>query len=327
MSAPREQVALEAGESWPVEWEPVEGDRDGPIARLETLCLRAVLPSIARLPWGAQRAVVRSFARLAKTVDRRHTHEARVFIEAAFGTGIQRARREQLVLDAYETLILNAVEGADFDRVVPAERRKQHFSAQATGDLRRVLDEGTGALMLTAHIGAWEYLPMVMADLGFRPIYAVSRPPRNRPLSHYIQRVRESRGFRLLARHGAAATIPKVIAAGGYVGLLVDQRARRKTIVAPFFGRPAHCERAVAIFARRLGVPVVFMACYRTHERWQYHVEFPCVLWPDELARRSPEEITARINVELERMIRAHPEQYFWLHDRYRAAPTDEEEA
>jgi len=69
------------------------------------------------------------------------------------------------------------------------------------------------------------------------------------------------------------------------------------------------------------------MVCYRRPERWQYQVEFPCILWPDELARRSPEEITARINLELERMIRAHPEQYFWLHDRYRAAPTDEEEA
>jgi len=326
MSAPREQVALEASE-WPVPWEPVEGDRDGPMARLETLGVRLVLPAIARLPWGPQRGIVRAVARLAKVVDRRHTREARGFIETAFGTAIPRARREELVLGAYETLILNAVEGADVERLGSAASRQQHFSSEIPPDLQRVLEEGTGALMLTAHVGAWEFLPMVMSDLGFRPIYAVSRPPRNLPLARYIQRVRESRGFRLLPRHGAAATIPKVIAAGGYVGLLVDQRARRKTIVAPFFGRPAHCERAVAIFARRLGVPVLFMVCYRRPERWQYQVEFPCILWPDELARRSPEEITARINAELERMIRAHPEQYFWLHDRYRAAPTDEEEA
>jgi len=327
MSAPREQVALEKSESWPIDWEPVEGDRGGPIAHLETLFVRGTLAAIARLPWGAQHALVRAFARLAKAVDRRHTNQARGFIETAFGAEIPRARREALVLGAYETLLRNAVEGACFERAVPAASRREHFSTQISSEAQRVIDSKTGALMLTAHIGSWELLPMVVAELGFRPVYAVARPPRNRPLSQYIQRVRESRDVRLLARHGAASSIPKVIAAHGYVGLLVDQRARRKTILAPFFGRPAHCERAVVVFARRLGVPVVFAACYRTPEPWRYQVEFPCILWPDALSRLSSDEITARINAELERMIRRHPEQYFWLHDRYRAAPTDEEEA
>jgi KDO2-lipid IV(A) lauroyltransferase len=91
--------------------------------------------------------------------------------------------------------------------------------------------------------------------------------------------------------------------------------------VAPFFGRPAHCERAVAVFARRLGVPVVFGACYRTERRWHYRMVFTEVLRPEDLAGLSPEAVTTRINAELERMIRACPEQYFWLHDRYRGAP------
>lgn len=320
MSSEREPVALEAGETWPVPWEPVEGDRTGLIAHGTALGVRAAVAMLAALPWSLQRALARVLGRLGPLVDRRHAAAARRFVEAAY-PDLPHARRAELVARGFENLVWLSIEGVSFARSVAPERRPEQFDVALTPDVERVLAQGTGALLLSAHVGAWEYLPKVVSELGFRPFYVVSRPPRNQPLSRFAQRVREARGYRLLHRHGAAASIPKVIAAGGSVGLLVDQRARRKTIVAPFFGRPAHCERAVAVFARRLGVPLVFLACYRTDRRRRYQVEFPCVLWPDALARLSPAEITARINAELERMIRAHPEQYFWLHDRYRDAP------
>ena len=323
MSAARDEVALEASQDWPVPWEPVEGDRSGPLAYGTSLAVRGVIGLLAALPWSMQRALARLLGKLGPLVDRRHAAEGLRFVEAAY-PDLPSARCKALVAHGFESLVSLTLEGVGFERAVPPERRFEHFEVKTTPDLERVIAQRRGALILTAHVGAWEFLPMVTARLGFQPCYVVSRPPRNRPLSRFAQRLRESRGFRLLHRHGAASSIPKVIAAGGYVGLMVDQRARRKTIVAPFFGRPAHCERAVAVFARRLGVPVVFAACYRTERRWRYQVEFPRVLWPDELSRLSPEAITARINAELERMIRAHPEQYFWLHDRYRGAPADE---
>jgi KDO2-lipid IV(A) lauroyltransferase len=324
MSSSREQVALESSQDWPVPWEPVEGNRGGFLAECEALLVRGALSAVAALPWSLQRSSARLLSRLGPILDPRHARDARSFIEAAYGPDLPADRREQLVACGFEHLLWLILEGLSFDRAVPPHKRIEHFQVALTPDMERLRAAGTGALMLTAHQGAWEYLPIVLNELGFRPFYAVSRPPSNLPLSRFVQRLREARGYRLLHRHGAASSIPKVIAAGGYVGLLVDQRARRKTIVAPFFGRPAHCERTVSVFARRLGVPVVFAVCYRTAQRWRYQVEFPRVLWPHELAHSSPEEITARINAELERMILAHPEQYLWLHDRYRDAPAGE---
>lgn len=307
--------------AWPVPWEPVEGDRDGALQQLSTAALRALVGATARLPAGAQRAIVGGVARLAKTIDRRHSNAGRRFVETALGPGLAQARREELVLAAWRHLLTHTLEMSRFDREVPPERVSEHVQTEISDDVRRMIAERGGGLLLTAHVGAWELAPVVALRLGAQPLYVVSRPPRNAPLSRLAQREREARGYRLLHRHGAAASIPRVIAAGGYVGLMVDQRARRKTVVAPFFGRPAHCERVVAVFARRLGVPVAFAVCYRTERPWHYRAEVKRVLWPDELARRSLEEITALINAELERMILAAPEQYFWIHDRYRDAP------
>jgi KDO2-lipid IV(A) lauroyltransferase len=167
----------------------------------------------------------------------------------------------------------------------------------------------------------WEALPAIAAALGFLPAYVVARPPRNRPLSRFVQRTREARGFRVLHRHGAIESVTKVVQAGGYVGLLLDQRARGKTVLAPFFGRSAHCERSIAVLVRRLRKPVIMGACYRADRPFHYRVVLPRVIWPEDFSDPSPETVATEINRELESLILAAPEQYFWLHDRYRQAP------
>ncbi|HVS19056.1 MAG TPA: lysophospholipid acyltransferase family protein [Planctomycetota bacterium] len=306
---------------WPVPWEAVEGDRNGPGQALSTAALRALVAVVGRLPWGLQQSVVGAVARLAKAVDRRHSDAGRRFVETALGPGVTPQRREELVLAAWEHLLTHTLEMARFDEVVTPERFFDHVHVDVSDDVRRMIAQARGGLLLTAHVGAFELAPVMSERLGTRPMYVVSRPPRNGPLSRLAQRQREARGYRLLHRHGAAASIPRVVAGGGYVGLMVDQRARLTTEVAPFFGQPAHCERAVAVFARRLGVPVAFGAVYRTERRWHYRAEYSRVLWPEDLAGRSLEEVTTRINAELERMILAAPEQYFWIHDRFRGAP------
>lgn len=322
MSAPATgaESALEE-RPWPLPWEAVEGDRDGLGAHLEHLAARAAIGGLARLPRGLQVPIVRLLARVARRVDRRHANAARRFLDQALGPELDPERREALVLASYENLFLMTLEMDRIDAVVGLENVLEHCDVQVTPEVERVLAAGTGALILMPHLGVFELLSAVGTRIGFRPGYVVSRPPRNRPLSRFAQVTREAHGVRLLHRHGAAQSVPRAIAGGAYVGLLVDQRAHKKTVLAPFFGRQAHCERGVAVFAKRLGVPLVFAACYRTERPWHYRAEFGPVLWPEDLAGESLVAITTRINAQFERMIRACPEQYFWLHDRYRGAP------
>ncbi len=246
---------------------------------------------------------------------------ARVDGAQALGGPADTARNERLVLAAWRHLFELTLEDARFNAVVLGPRLLEHFEVEMCPAAREVLERKRGGLVIVPHVGMWEAMPAIFTALGFRPAYAVSRPPRNRPLSRHAQRERERRGYRLLHRHGAIESLTHVVQAGGYVGLMLDQRARGKTVLVPFFGRLAHCERAIAVLVRRLRKPVVFAACYRTATPFRYRATFPRVIQPEEFAGASPEAVASEINREQERMILAAPEQYFWLHDRYRNAP------
>jgi KDO2-lipid IV(A) lauroyltransferase len=97
-----------------------------------------------------------------------------------------------------------------------------------------------------------------------------------------------------------------------------------KPVLAPFFGRTARCDRSAGVLIRRVARPLLFGACYRLPgPSLRFRLELGPVLEPGALRDLSAEALAARINAEFERMIAAQPEQYFWLHDRYRDAPPD----
>ena len=326
-----------ADSKWPVPYEEVRGDRDGALARLQCWLMRAVVGGAGRLPAAVQDGLTAGLARVAARLDRRHADAARRFLEQAYGESLEPARREQLVRAAYRHLFSSVFEDESFDRRVLASADPlSHYDLSDLAQISEVLASGSGGLIATCHLGAWEAMAAVAPLIGLDPFYVVSRPPRNRPLSVLFQARRDARGFRLIPRHGAIKSIPKIVAAGGYVTLLLDQRARGKTVLAPFFGRPAHCERSIAVLARRLKKPLIIGAGVKLTGPGvvrepaagtspdggpSYALRFPRVIWPDELAGMSPEQLLGSINAEFERMILAQPDQYLWLHDRYRKAP------
>jgi len=315
-TAPR----TDSGE-WPLPWQEVAGERNGPLAWVEYAAVRAAVETLSRLPVGAQRSLTGGLARLARRFDAGHTRTAREFLEQALGPDLPRERREALVLESYRHFFRLMLDEAHFDERVVRGDLLAHFEIVMCPEAKAVLEEGGSTISVTGHLGAWEAISALMPRLGFRPFYGVARPPENRPLSQFVQRSRERRGLRMLHRHGAVQSIVQALGAGAHVGLLIDQRAHRKTVLAPFFGRLAHCERTIPVLLKRMKVPVLVAGCTTTGEPFRYRAEFPRVFRPEEFAGRSPEEVLASLHAELERMILARPEQYFWLHDRYRNAP------
>lgn len=312
--------------AWPVEWQPVWGPANGPRAHLEHWLLRACLAVAVRMPEAPVRALLAGLARVARRVDVRHADAARAFLRQACGP-LSDAEVERRVLQAYRHFFGVVLDSERFSRRVPVGRVLEHFDIAWTDEVRRVLASGSGCVLVTAHIGNWEVGTLVAPWFGFDPLYAVAKPVKNRPMSRYLQRSREERGVRLLPRRGAMQDAPKVIRGGGYLAMLLDQRARKRPVLAPFFGRPARCDRSAGVLLRRLGVPLVFFALTTTERPLHYRGEFFGVLWPEELAGLDPVAIATRVNAIFERMIAKHPDQYFWLHDRYRDTPLRFEEA
>jgi KDO2-lipid IV(A) lauroyltransferase len=310
----------ELSQTWPSPRRAVLGERGGPLAWIEYAAVRAFLGGVARIPRSIQTPILAVVARLAKAIDRRHSEAARVFLRQALGAEIPESELERRVIDAWIHLFRVTLDAEILHRKVDFRRIEEHLELELAPDVRKILASKSGSILATPHLGDWETGSAAMAWIGFDPFYAVSKPPKNRYLSIHLHRVRERRGVRMLPRRGAMKDAPAIVRGGGMIALMLDQRAHKRPLLAPFFGRMARCDRSAAVLVKRLRAPIVIGAGFRTDVPWRWRIHLPVVLWPADLEGLSVEEVTTRINREFEKLILMAPEQYFWLHDRYRGA-------
>jgi KDO2-lipid IV(A) lauroyltransferase len=288
------------------------------LARVEAALLNGGLAGLSRLPYRARERLLGAFARVGCAVDRSHAEAAREWIDLALGPDLPDAELDARVRQAFRHLFRVTLDTHAVMRRIAPERLLEHVDVHKSADVDELLRSKRGALFASAHVGDWETGAAILPWIGFDPLYVVSRPIQNRYLALTAQRERERRGVRILPRKGALRDIPAVLAAGGHVAMLLDQRARHRPLTAPFFGQPAACERAPAVLARRARCPILFGSCTYASEPLRWRLELGPVLWPEQTRRLDPVGLATRINQELERLIRAAPEQHLWLHERYR---------
>jgi KDO2-lipid IV(A) lauroyltransferase len=155
-------------------------------------------------------------------------------------------------------------------------------------------------------------------------------------LEHYTRRLRQSTGQTLIAKKDDYNRLTQVLEAKAKVGTLADQDAGPRGVFVEFFGRPASTHKAIALMAIEfdavmvvLGVPRVDRAQHPAlpampgMESVYYAVEVEYLIDPRDYADRTDavQAITQQYTAALERLIRRHPEQYFWLHRRWKHQP------
>jgi KDO2-lipid IV(A) lauroyltransferase len=187
-------------------------------------------------------------------------------------------------------------------------------------------ERGRGVLVMGAHLGAWEPVPPLVA-LYRGPMHTVGRPADNPWIDRDVVRMRERFGGVALDKRGSVRPMLEALAAGGRVGLLIDQRVHpREGIAVPFFGRPAITSPLLARLSLRHGTPVVpVLGTLRPGGR--YRVTFhPPIDPPESTAggrRADPEAVaalTARYLAFVEAEIRKRPAEWLWMHERWKGA-------
>jgi len=188
-----------------------------------------------------------------------------------------------------------------------------------TEHVRAAAGSGRGFFFLTPHLGCWEYAALASAACGY-PMTVISRPLDNPILEGDVRRYRERTGNTVVHKAEAAREILKVLRRGGSIGILADQRARKPdAVVVPFFGRPAATTSALARFLDRTDALVLPASCIRVAPaRWIYRYRAPFDVRDLSAEERRPEPLTARLNLIMESLIREHPEQWLWLHNRWK---------
>lgn len=241
-------------------------------------------------------------------------------LDLALGSRLDGAGRRALAREHFRHLGVTAVEccrlffgppGAVLDRV----------RSEGLDHVKRALDAGRGALYLTAHFGNWELLGAGQSLAG-HPTSVIVRPLDNPFLEVLLARGRERGGLRLIPKRKALPDVQAALGRGECVGILLDQDAGRDGVFVPFFGRPASTSRSLAVLARRTGAPVL-PAFIRRLPGGEHllTVEPPVPLVSSSDRALDVTTNTARFVETIERHVRRHPEQWFWVHRRWKTSP------
>jgi Kdo2-lipid IVA lauroyltransferase/acyltransferase len=185
---------------------------------------------------------------------------------------------------------------------------------------------GKGVLLLTGHMSAWELAPFAHALYG-HPMHFLVRPIANDRVDALINSYRCGSGNQPIEKNRSARFILKVLAAGGTVGVLSDHNtAVEEGVFVNFFGVPASTTAGLARLALRTGAAVVPGFLSWDGARRKYTLQFqPAV----ELCRTDSEEAdivenTSRFSHVIENYVRAHPDQWLWIHKRWKTRPPGE---
>jgi len=283
--------------------------------------VRGLAAAVARLPAPVALAAGRRLGDLASVVLSKRRRAALANVAFAFPDLPPPARR-RLARGAWQHLGVMLVELARLlDR--PLDATLGELTLEGLEHIRAVMGEHGRALVLTAHLGNWEYLTAAHRLMGY-PLAIVVRPLDSPVLDELAASIRRKTGAELIDKRGALRPVLEALRRGRMVGVLLDQNAtRREGVFVPFFGRAASTSRSLAVLALRTGTPIVPIFIRR--ERVGLHrvvveppLPFPLTNDPD----RSVVELTARCTERIEAAVRRSPEQWLWSHDRWRTRPS-----
>jgi len=225
--------------------------------------------------------------------------------------------RRAIAAGAYANMAMAAVEGLVSARGPELSR---DLTIQNYDVFAAELARGRGVLLAMAHLGSWELLGEVMAQRGL-PIHAVVRPLKG-ALNTALMRARVDSGLKLIPARGAIRGAVKALRQGAVVAMLVDQVLPDPSAVfVPFFGRLAATSPALSAAAQRTGAPVFAVSATRDGAGLRVVIEGPIPV-PDTGDRHQDLVAhTAAVTAAIERFIRGAPDQWLWLHRRWKVVP------
>ena len=187
--------------------------------------------------------------------------------------------------------------------------------------------QGKGVLFLTAHLGAWELSSFAHSLNGY-PLAYLNRPLDNPLLDRLVNRYRCLGGNHSIDRTNAVRPVLEELRAGRAVGFLFDQNVveGQGNVFADFFGVPASTTTGLARFARKTGAVVVpgFATWNEVRGKYVLRFEPPVNLAVTQTEDADLLENTTRFNRVIERAVRRYPDQWLWVHRRWRTRPAGE---
>jgi KDO2-lipid IV(A) lauroyltransferase len=288
-------------------------------ARLEPLLLNAGLrlltSTLGRLSWPAAQRLGRTIGALGWQLSRRDRRRTLEHLALAY-PDMPEAQRSRLGRDCFRH------HGTTLGECLHLFHRDCRFVqsvVEVVGweEVERARGEDRPILILTGHCGNWELLAAAINCRGLG-MSVVARPLDEPDQQRMLAALRKRFGTPTIARgsEGAARQLLGTLRRSGALGMLIDQDTKVDGVWVPFFGRPAFTPVAAAKIALRQNVAVIPTFIERLPDGRHLATFHPTLDLPDD-----PTEATALMTAKIEEQVRRHPEQWVWMHRRWRRQP------
>ena len=289
--------------------------------RLEYGLARAAIAFVRVLPHWMVRSIGSTLGLLVYAVDVPHRRIARQNLAIAFPTRTA-AERRATARGAFRHFGRLLFELLKFSTLTNAQilKRVEFEGADRT---RSAYAQGKGVLFITGHFGSWE-LHSLAHGIEFEGIGVLARALDNPLLNALLERIRERTGNFVIYRRETVRRVMRTLDAGHGVAILIDQHIMsRDAIYVDFFSRPAATTSLVAALALRTGAPVIpVFALPLPRGRYKLIYEHP-VEPPPADAPNAVHDFTQRCTDVLEMYVRRNPDQWLWMHRRWRELSDD----
>jgi len=271
------------------------------------------------LPLSWLRAIATGLAYLIYLLYPSRQRLARENIRKVFGDQFSTAQRRSIALRSTINICQTMIELFKMRYMTP-EQVNALVSLEGAEHLRQALSENRGAVVITAHFGNWELAGARFAAEGF-PVTVLARDSDEPVAALLINRARQHHNIEVLQREDIRQMI-RTLRDNRGLGILPDQHAAAGGIELDFLGRPASTAIGPAVLARHTRCAIVpFFARRLPNGTFHSQVLPPLPLPQTDDRDQFIKQLTQQINDAMSEQIRRYPEQWLWLHDRWKVDP------
>ena len=304
--------------------QPRRAKKSKPVQLAEYAAAYLLIGLVQALPMGLVRRISRLIGDLVFRFDRRRRAIGIDNLRYALGEAMSEAQIEQTVRESCGAFVLTLFEIIKFRRRLADPQRIRELAHQTESieavlrEVKAINAQAKGCIFVTPHLGNWEVLPYASSYIGV-PLAMVARPLDNPYLERLVFQNRTATGQILIPKRNAMFMLERALHRGKSIGLLADQSTARG-IAVEFFGRKAMTTPVPAILATAYNRPIVVVACCRSRDAEGFEAFLAPPIWPGDYQSEKAEilRLTAAMNRAMESLIRQRPEQYLWIHNRWK---------
>lgn len=260
---------------------------------------------------------------LVSIIDRTHTKRTYKHIRMAYKNELSEAKIRAIAKGVYEHFGQVFTEILFFRRLIRKYTWHKYLSYENENYLKESLAKNKGVILVGGHMGNWEISGCILMLCGYK-VASIARPLDNPYVDKFLNSFRTQTGQNIIEKWGAMKGTLRALKDNQIVGMLVDQDARKNGIFVDFFGLPSSTLPIPAQLALKYKAVILPFNSYRAKKNdIKYVLSFypPLDVKPTNNFENDVRALTQQVASCIEKTIRMHPDQWLWMHRRWKTKP------